>query len=459
MALASSSAVLDVPTLVSQLMSLERRPIDKLNTKVTSYQTKISSFGTISGLVSSFQTALQGLKTSLQGYSSTASDASVFSATAASTASAGTYALAVSRLAQAQNLVASGQTSTAAPIATAAATLTFTVGGTATGVPIAANATLEDIRAAINSANLGVTATIVNDGSSTPYRLAISSNSSGVSKAVTSIAVAGGGAALSDLLAYDSLAPPPPLPPAPGSSALRQAVAAQDAKFTLNGIEITSASNTVTGAIQGLTLTLKNTTTAATLTVARDTGAINTAAAKFVETYNALASQLKSRSAYGSGGAAAGALAGDGTVRQMLDQLRGILTTPASGGTLTYLAQAGISTQAGGSLVLDSSKLANALASDFGDVANLFSSATGFGTRLEAWATSAVQAGGLIDSRTNSLNTSIKEYNDQIDRLELRMTALKKQFTTTYSNLNVLLSNMNATGAYLTSQFSKNTTS
>lgn len=454
MALASSSAVLDVPTLVSQLMSLERRPIDTLTTKVASYQSRISSFGTLSALVSSFQTAAQGLKTNLQGYNATPSDASVFSATAASTAAAGTYSLTVTRLAQAQNLVASGQTSTTAPIATEAATLTFNVGGTATDVAIGANATLEDIRAAISSANLGVTASIVNDGSGTPYRLAISANNSGVSKGVSSIAVAGGGAALGELLAFSSASP------TPGAPALTQVVTAQDAKFTVNGIEITSASNTVTGAIQGLTLTLKNTTTtAATLTVARDTGAIETAAAKFVETYNALASQLKSRSAYGGGGAAAGALAGDGTVRQMLDQLRGILMTPATGGTLTYLAQVGISTQAGGSLVLDSSKLNSAMANDFSDVANLFSSATGFATRLEAWATSVVKSGGLIDSRTGNLNASIKSYNDQIEKLEIRMTALKKQYTTTYSNLNALLSSMNATGAYLTSQFSKNTTS
>ena len=78
MAVASSSVGLDVPSLVSQLMSVERRPIDKLNAKVTSYQTKISSFGTISGLVSSFQSALQGLKSSLQGYSATPSDVSSF---------------------------------------------------------------------------------------------------------------------------------------------------------------------------------------------------------------------------------------------------------------------------------------------------------------------------------------------------------------------------------------------
>ncbi|MDP1652715.1 MAG: flagellar filament capping protein FliD [Rhodocyclaceae bacterium] len=448
MALASSSAVLDVPTLVAQLMSVERRPIDKLNAKVTSYQTKISSFGTISGLVSSFQTALQGLKNSLQGYSATPSDANVFSATAASTAAAGLYSLNVTKLAQAQNLVAVGQASDISAISSGPSTVTFTIAGTPTNITIAAGATLQGIRDTVNSANLGVTATIINDGSGTPYRLVLTANETGAGKGISSIAVSGD-AAVDGLLKYGST-----------GATMTQSAAAQNAEFTVNGIAITSASNTVTGAIQGVTLTLKNlTTTPATLNVARDTNAVSTAAASFVETYNALASELKSRSAYGSTGAAAPVLAGDNTVRQMLDQLRGIFTTPASGGTLTYLAEVGISTQAGGSLKLDSSKLGNALAGNFGDVANLFASATGFTTRLDAWATSAVKPDGLIDLRTKSLNSSIKGYNDQISKLEIRMTALQKQYTTTYSNLNMMLSSMNATSTYLTQQFSKNTTS
>ena len=448
MAVASSSVGLDVPSLVSQLMSVERRPIDKLNAKVTSYQTKISSFGTISGLVSSFQSALQGLKSSLQGYSATPSDVSVFSATAASTAAAGLYSLNVTQLAQAQNLVAIGQTSDTSAISSAASTVTFTIGGTPTDVTIAAGATLQGLRDTINSANLGVTASIINDGSATPYRLVLTANATGAGKGISSITVSGD-AGIDSLLKYGST-----------GATMTQTAAAQNAEFTVNGIAITSPSNTVTGAMQGVTLTLNSlTTTPATLNVARDTAAVGTAAASFIETYNALVSELKTRSAYGSTGTAAPVLAGDNTVRQMLDQLRGIFSTPASGGTLTYLSEVGITTQAGGTLKLDSSKLVSAMTSNFSDVANLFSSATGFATRLDDWATSVTKADGLIYQRTESLNTSIKGYNDQIGKLEIRMTALQKQYTTTYSNLNMMLSNMNATSTYLTQQFSQSTTS
>jgi flagellar hook-associated protein 2 len=436
----SVSGGLDVQSLVSQLMSLERQPIDKLNAKIASYQTKISSWGTLSGLVSGLQTAANSLTASLSGYSATPSDTSIFSATAASTAVAGTYSLNVTTLAQAHQLAAAGQTSDTTAIAAVDSTVTFTVGTTVTNVTIlAGSSTLQNIRDAINAAN-----TIVNDGSGTPYRLALSSNTSGTSNAVNSITVAGD-ANINNLLAYN-----PPAGPTP----MTQKAPAQDAAFTVNGISITSASNTVTTAIQGVTLTLsKVTTTPATLTVARDTGAVSKAAASFVDAYNALSNQLKSRSVYGSGTTKSGDLAGDGTVRLMQDQLRSILGTAASGGTLTMLAEVGISSQAGGTLKLDSSKLSSAMTNNFSDVTNLFSSATGFATRLDAWATSALSPGnGSIANRTESLNSSIKGYNEQISRLEVRMKALQKQYTTTYSNLNMMLTNMGGTSTYLSQQ-------
>jgi flagellar hook-associated protein 2 len=469
---ASSTTALDVPTLVSQLMAVERQPIDKLNTKVTDTQAKISSFGTLSGLVSSFQTAAQGLNSGLQKLAAAPSDPAVFSASAGSSAVPGSYAVNVSQLAQPHNLVAAGQASSTTAIGNGTATtVTFDLGtisgGTLTdGVYSGAaftpngngsvsitidgsNNTLEGIRDAINSAALGVTATIVNDGSGAPYRLALTSSNSGVSNSIK-ITTSGGDGAIDSLLGYD---------PA-GTQHLTQTLAAQNAELTVNGIAITSASNTVNEAIQGVTLTLKNTTaTPASLAVARDTTAIETAASAFVDAYNALASQIKSRSAYGTNGTGAGSLAGDGTLRLMQDQLRGTFNTGATGGTLTSLAQVGIAFQKDGSLALDSSKLDSAIAANFSDVTNLFSSSTGFATRLEAWAKSALAPGGLIDTRTQSLNRYVKDRNDEIDRLENRMTALQKKYTTEYTNLNLLLSSMNSTSTFLTQQLASATSS
>jgi len=125
----------------------------------------------------------------------------------------------------------------------------------------------------------------------------------------------------------------------------------------------------------------------------------------------------------------------------------------ATGGTLSYLSEIGITTQAGGSLKLDSSKFSTAMANNFADVDNLLNGAAGFVTRLDAWATSVTQTGGLIAQRTDNLQSSIKGYNAQIEQLEKRMTAIQKQYTTTYTNLNMLLMSMNDTSNYLTSQF------
>jgi flagellar hook-associated protein 2 len=466
----SSSGGLDVQGLVSQLMTLERRPIDQLNTQVDSYQNKISSFGTLKGLVSGFQTSLQGLNNNFQEFTATPSDTSIFSASATSTAAAGTYTLDVANLAHSQNLVAAGQTSSTTAIGNGTpTTLTFDFGtisggtltaGVYSGATFASNGngtktvtidgtnnTLQGIRDAINTAKIGVTASIVNDGSGTPYRLTLTSES-GVSNSLK-ISTSGGDGAIDALLAHDPAG-------LPAAQHLNQTAAAQNASFTVNGIAITSPTNTVTDAIQGVTLRLtKPTTVQANLTVVRNTDAIKKGVSGFVDAYNAMVNQFKSRSAFGSStDTNKPALAGDGTVRLMLNQLHGVFNTTA-GGTLKSLAEVGITTQADGTLKLDSSKLDSAMASNFSDVTDLFSSATGYGTRLNTWADSVLSPSGVIEARTQSLNTSIKGYNDQISRLEDRMATLQKQYTTTYSNLNVLLSGMNSTSAYLTQQISQ----
>jgi flagellar hook-associated protein 2 len=434
----STTTVLDVPSLVSQLMAVERAPITKLQTKVTTYESKISSFGTLKSLVSTLQSSLKQVSTSFAGYAATSSDTSVFSASAGNTAVAGNYNLVVTSLARAQTLVAAGQaSSTTAITGSSGSTLSITVGGTTTGVSIPANATLNDISSAINAANIGVSATIINDGSGTPYRLALTSSKTGTANTISSISSTD--TALNQLLAKANMTE----------------VAATDAHFTVNGISITSASNTVTDAIQGITLNLKNTTTASTLSVERDTSGMEKALSSFVDGYNALVSQIKSRSAYPTSSSdTSQVLAGDGTLRLMLEQLRGILSAPATGGSLSYLSQAGISIQADSSLKLDTSKFESATASNFADVQNLLNSASGFVTRLNAWSTSALQTGGLFDARVGTLNDSVKNYNDQIDKLERRMTVLQQQYTTTYTNLNTYLGTMDALSSYLTSQFS-----
>ncbi|MEK7414850.1 MAG: flagellar filament capping protein FliD, partial [Planctomycetota bacterium] len=393
----TSATNLDVNSIVSQLMTVERQPINKLNAKEAGYQAKLSAYGSVKGALSSFQTSTQSLSSAsnFQPLKATPSDATVFSASATSIAVAGTYSLEVTSLAQAQKLVATGQTSSADAIgAGASTTVTFDFGtisggtfnagtGKYTGAAFASNGdgttsitidsgnnSLQGIRDAINTAQMDVTATIINDGSGTPYRLALSSDSNGVSNSMK-ITVSGD-ATVSSLLAHD---------PA-GTQNLAQTVTAQNADFKVNGVTVSKTSNTVSDVIQGVTLTLsKVTTSPATLMVARDTTAVSSSITSFVKAYNDLAATLKNVSAYDAASQKGAILQGDSTVRSLQSQLRSMLSTPVVGtsGELTTLSDVGVTFQKDGTLKLDQTKLDSVMASNFSDIASLFA-AVGKGT-------------------------------------------------------------------------------
>jgi flagellar hook-associated protein 2 len=454
----TTGATLDVPSLVSQLMAAERQPINKLNTKSASFQSQISALGLITSKVAALQTAAQALgsssSSSLLAFSATSSNTNILSATASTSAVAGNYSLNVTSLAQSQRLVAVGQVSDTATIAagtsttisfdfgtTAGAVFTPNGSGTKTVTIDSSNNTLQGIRDAINAAGIGVSATIVNDGSGFPYRLALSSDNTGASNSLK-ITTDGAGNGVDSLLAYDP----------GGTKKLTQTIAAQNAVFDVNGIAITKSSNTVTDAIQGVTLTLSSLTaplTPATLTVARDTAAISTAASTFVQAYNDLYTSMKNSTAYKSGSA----LTGDATLRNLQTQMRDIAATAVGSGNLTHLFDVGISFKADGTMQLDNTKLNSAMATNFNDVATLFNSATGFGTRFDQWAKSTLAIDGTIANHTAAINKSISSISDQISTLETRMTALQKQYSAQYTALDVALTRMNQTSAYLTQQF------
>lgn len=389
---AVGTSSIDVNSIVSQLMTVERQPIAKLNSKEASYQAKLSAYGSVKGAVAGFQSALQGLNSpsKFNTLKATSSDSSVLSASATSIAVAGTYTLDVTSLAQAQKLVATGQTSSTASIgAGTATTVTFDFGtisggtltnGVYSGASFASNGngtksitidssnnSLQGIRDAINAAKIGITATIVNDGSATPYRLVLASDNNGASNSIK--ITSSGDTDIGTLLAHN----PGGLP---ADQHLNQTVTAQNAVFKVNGISISKTSNTVSDVIQGVTFTLSKEASTANLTVARDTAGINSSISSFVKAYNDLAATLKNVSAYDAATKQAATLQGDSTVRTLQTQLRSMLSTPVVGtsGALTNLADIGITSQKDGSLAINQTKLDSALASNFGDIASLFTS-------------------------------------------------------------------------------------
>lgn len=466
----TSGMGVDVNAIVTGLMSIERRPITRLDSKEASYQAKLTALGTLKSKMATLQTAAKSLgsssSSSLLGFKVTPSDSTIFSASASSTAVSGTYSLNVTSLAQSQKLVAVGQASNTVAISDGTATTvtidigtisggtltagkytgaTFTSGGNTKILTIdGTNNTLAGIRDSINAAGAGVTATIVNDGSGTPYRLALSSDNTGVSNSIK-ISASGGDGTINTLLAHD----PAGLPAAQN---LNQTVAAQNAVFDVNGIAISKNSNTVTDAIQGVSLTLsKVTTSAATLNVARDTGAVTSAVSAFVTAYNDLYTSMKNSAAYKSGSA----LAGDPTLRSFQTEMRNIASTAVSNGNLTNLFDVGLTFKTDGTIQQDSAKLDSAIATTFSDVANLFNSTTGFATRFDTWSTSALASDGTFANRTSSINQSIKEIGTQRTALEARMSSLEAMYRRQYTSLNVALTQMNQTSTYLSQQLSR----
>lgn len=384
---------LDVKSIVESLMKVERRSIDAINARKSDYQARLSGIGTLKSALTSFQTMLGQVSQASRftGVKTSGFDDKMLSVTTTAKAAAGQYALDVSKLAQSQVTVAAGQASTTTPIGNGEPTrITFSfgtvTGGTLTdgkyaGASFAQDATrtggsitidssnnsLEGIRNAINAANLGVQASIVNDGTgATPYRLVMTSTDPGAGGSVkidVSAALDGGtaDAALTGLLAQD---------PA-GTQNLTQQLAAQNAELTINGIAVTSATNKVTGAIDGVTLNLAKTGTTS-LTVAADSAVTKQAVTDFVKSYNELTKTLNALTVNDPKGSTIGPLAGDASVTVLRSQIYRVMSQAVGTGEVQSLADLGIRTQADGTLSVDDAKLTAKIASAPGEVMQLF---------------------------------------------------------------------------------------
>ena len=465
---------INIAGIVGELMQIERIPLNRLIAQKTDFDARISALGSIKSTLSSFQSSLSGLTsgTSILGNQATSSDASLISATGTSGAVAGNYSLEVTQLAQSQKLVAAGQADATAAIgAGTSTTLTINLGtiadpgttfdpvtgkyGAATTFTAGAdpsfdvvidssNNTLEGIRDAINTANQGVTATIVNDGDPTnPYRLVLSSTDSGLDESIQ-VAVAGE-ASLVSLLAHDPS----------GVQNLSQTVTAQNAEFTVDGISITKASNTVTDVIEGVTLGLAGITTApVTVSVTQDTGSAKAAVEAFVKGYNDLQAEIKKQTDSGAGGSVAGALASDSITRQIQSVIRDELGTMPTGitGAYTSLSSIGVSFQRDGTLALDESVLDTAIQTDSNNVAELFSSADGYATRIDGVMSDMLAFNGSIDARTNTYKERISTIEDRQVNMESQLERIEARLRARFTALDVLVASLTSTNSGLSQQ-------
>ena len=446
---------LAIESIISQLMQLERAPITSLQQRQSGVNAKLSALGQVKGALSTLQTAADNIKTAAKFsvFKTEVGAAGVLTATAGTSATAAGHTVEVKNLAATQKLAAAGLASGTSAIPTG--TLTLELGKLTGGVYAAdvdrsytinidgTNNTLEGLRDAINNLDADVTASIVNDGSANPARLVISPKDSGTANVVRTSGLAG--------FDFD--------PTAPLAGAMTQTAEALDSVVLIDGLEVRNASNVITDAIQGVTLSLKasNEGSPTTLAVTLDNDAIKASIEAFAKAYNDLNSTVRSLTSFNVDTRAAGALNGDSTVRSVRDQLRQIVSADLSAttGGFNRLSDAGITFGVDGTMTIDSTKLQTALADPSKDIAGLFagsSSVSGIAVQVSDRVRELLAADGSIASRTESFNQTLSGFGDRIESLELRMTRIEERYRRQYGALDTLISSMNSTGSFLTQQ-------
>ncbi|NMG32175.1 flagellar filament capping protein FliD [Aromatoleum evansii] len=443
---------LDIKGIISQLMAIERQPLSRLQTQQTSFQAKLSAFGQIKSALSKLQDAAKALTNSSTFSATTAkvADATAFSATSSASAATGVYSVDIDTLARSQRVATSATTAPAVAPGDLTITFgsyaqdgTFTPDGSgAKTVTLAAGSTLAELRDAINSAKTGVTARVINNG--TVDQLVLTGDSTGAGKAFQ-ISGSGGLAGFS----FDA--------GNPGSSTLSSIQAAQDAKLTVDGIAITRSTNTISDVIEGVTLTLtKENTGPVEVTIAQNNEVADKAIDDFVTAYNELNKLLREQSAYNAETRKAGTLNGDSAVRSIQNQLRNIFRNPLTGlDGATMLSDIGLSFKPDGTMTVDDSKLATALADPTKNVAELFGgngTITGFAQTLEDTIGKMLDTDGLLTSRTDGINRSIAALEDRREVLEFRLERIEARYTAQFTALDSMMASFNSTSAFLTQQ-------
>lgn len=374
---------LDINNIVGQLMEIERRPLTALDGKEARQQAQLTAFGSLKGALSSFQNNISALTDPAKFTAVTAnfSDDAVATASASSSAIAGNFSVEVQTLAQAQKLKSENFASPNASIGSGALTIQF--GSYSDGIftlnPDKAaqsitispdQASLTGVRDAINDADAGVSASIINDGSGD--RLVIASKDTGLSNAlkitVTDDDINNTDNAGLSQLAFDASTG--------GVANLTETVAAENATLVIDGIPISKASNKISDAIEGVTLELLKADlgNTKTLSIARDTASIQEAIESFVTSFNDLNETIINLSKFDAANNQASVLTGDATLRSIQNQLRGAFNTflSTAGGGLSTLSDIGVTFQEDGTLELDTEKLNSVLNDATKDISTLF---------------------------------------------------------------------------------------
>lgn len=436
---------LNINELVSSMVNAQAAPktaqLDRLKASTDS---SISAYGQLTSALEAFTSSLKEINTAsaFTGLKASSSNEALAKVTAGNDAVAGTYQLKVTQLASASRassgVIASGQTFSAG-------TLNVSIGDNqSVAVEIAEGATLEDVRQAINTQlkDQGITANIMSNPGNPQEgsRLVLSSTTTGEGNDIRVEGVGGGLAALN-------------VNDTQGSYLTRAA----NAEFELDGVQLSSASNTVEGAVSGLTFELLQVTPkgAATIGVSGNKEGLTESLQKFVDAYNKLITVTndltKVSTTEGSTTTKASALTGDSLVRGLNNMLRSELNKVAEGAGVQSLYDLGISTTRSGTLEIDNDRLSDALEQNADGLVNFFTGKEGLLSRLESQVNEYTKYDGIIQTQTKSLNTTLGNISKQREDLDLRMAALETSLFAKFNAMDSLVYQLNSTGNSLLS--------
>lgn len=448
---------LDVKSIVSQLVAIEKQPLQQLQTTAAKFQTQLSLYGTIKSQASALGDAA-ALLAGASGWNTqkaTSSNAAAVGVTVGTGAVSAALTVEVTQLARAQSTASQGIA--AGTAAGAAGSLSiqlgswtgavFTAGATATvAVTVDATDTVSTIAGKINAANAGVTATVLRDGAN--ERLVVRSSTTGIAAGFNINTPADPGLATLGLTN-----------PSDGAGFVGQT--ALDAKVKINGVDVVSATNKMVDVIPGVTLQLTQLTTAPVdITVENDLDVAQKNIQSFVDAYNGLNKTLASATAYTAATKTGGPLQGDSTTLGLQNALRSMLGSSSAGSTFTRLSDAGLERQTDGSLKINQTKLTSAM-QDLGNLKNLFatdnsnSSTNGFGLKVRDFSRGLVAFDGQVSNKSAALQGSITRNSKEQDNITARASRVEAQLLRQYSALDSQMAQLNGLNSYVTAQLAQ----
>lgn len=458
---------LDIKSIVSQLVALEKAPLTQLKVNAATVQTKISAYGELKSAVSALSDAASRLRslTTFNGVAATSSKPDSVTAAAIGGTGANSFSVEVKALAKAQTYASASVPKVAGEsVAVGAGTLTIQLGtwssdttpvfqprAPAANIDITVSATdkLADVASKINGSTAGISATVLNDGSG--ERLLLRSKETGQAVGFN-LAVTDNDGNNTDAAGLSQIV-------ATGSSVTQYAA---DAKVKVNGsIEVTSANNTFKDIVSGVSITLPDGATlnaVSEIRVSPDDAPVRSAVEGFVNAYNALNGLLAEATKYDVATKQGGLLQGDSFAIGIQNAMRGILQSTTSGSAFARLSDIGISQEVGGSLSVDTTKFNAALAKPE-DFKNLFrvdntgTTTDGVAVKFKTFADGLLNAGsGLFKTKEDSLKRALDQNTKETERLNAKVARIEAQLNRRYSALDAQVASLTALNNYVAQQ-------